>query len=179
MIGIKIRDSLRRWRGLWPEVTVAVAILQLLFSVVGNELLEGKETIGDTSIACVPLHTKGKHDPGTELFKARRYSEAIDVFQKKLAHKPGNWSLHFNIGCSYLQLKQYNKAAESFKKVTQFKPEYEQAYYLQGVCYRVMGDNVRAKAAFQKVLDLNPKNQEALKQLEIQKLLEQQERKTR
>lgn len=163
-----------------PKLSILYRLLGLCYIKKNNyaAVLSDVKPALDSAVATYPDVKENLSavysDLGGELYKAKRYSEAIEMFQKRLEQDPGNWSVHLNVGFAYLQQKSYSKALESFKKVAHLKPDNVQAYFLQGVCYLETKNNTQAKSAFLKVLDLDPKNVDALKQVGLSELLEAQ-----
>jgi tetratricopeptide (TPR) repeat protein len=113
-------------------------------------------------------------DLGGELLRAKRYGEAIEMFQKRLEQDPDNWSVHLNVGLAYYSQKAYPRAIEEFRRVTQLKSDNVQAHFMLGACYVETKNGAQVKSAFLKVLDLDPKNVDALKQVGLAYLLEAQ-----
>ena len=113
-------------------------------------------------------------DLGIELFKAKRFSEAIEMFRSRLVYDPENWSILLNLGYAYFQKEDYPKAIGSFSRVTDLKPDNAQAHFMKGVCYRYLDQGAKAKAAFVQAVKLDPENVEALKQAGLSLLLEAQ-----
>jgi superkiller protein 3 len=163
-----------------PKLSILYRLLGLCYIKKNNyaAVLSDVKPALDSAVATYP-DVKDKlssvySDLGGELYKARRYSEAIEMFQKRLEQDPENWSVHLNVGYAYLQQKSYAKALEEFRRVAQIKPDNANAYFMQGVCYVEAKNSAQAKASFMKVLDLDPKNVDALKQVGLSYLLEAQ-----
>ncbi|MBI2951053.1 tetratricopeptide repeat protein [bacterium] len=163
-----------------PKLAILYRLLGLCYikkSDYGAILSDVKPAL-DSAVATFP-DDKAKlsmvySELGGELFRAKRYGEAIEMFQKRLEQDPENWSVHLNVGYAYFQQKAYSKAIEEFRKVTQLKPDNANAYLMLGVCYGETKNSSQAKSAFLKVVDLDPKNVDALKQVGLAYLLEAQ-----
>jgi TonB family protein len=76
---------------------------------------------------------------GVQSFKAARYAEAVDAFQRAVDANPGNVAAHLYLGTAYMQ--QYIPGAEAPENVAHAE---------------------RAAAEFQRVLDMEPGNKVAM-----------------
>ncbi len=60
---------------------------------------------------------------GVNLFKEKKYKEAIPHFQIVVEAIPEGFSGHYMLGLCYLYLNDYDKAMESLKRAVELKPE--------------------------------------------------------
>lgn len=163
-----------------PKLSILYRLLGMCYikkNDYGSILSDVKPAL-DSAVAAYP-DDKEKlsavyFDLGRELYNAKHYSEAIEMFHKKLEQDPENWSVHLNVGFAYYSQKAYSKAIEEFRKVTQIKSDQANAYFMLGACYFETKNSAQAKSAFLKVLELDPKNVDALKQVGLAHLLEAQ-----
>jgi tetratricopeptide (TPR) repeat protein len=66
---------------------------------------------------------------GVQLFKGKKYKEAIPHFQQVVEAIPNGFSGWYMLGLCYLYLNDFEKASEALKKATQLKPEEGDAAY--------------------------------------------------
>lgn len=66
---------------------------------------------------------------GVQLFKEKKYREAIPHFEEVVKNLPDGYSGHYMLGLCYLYLNDLENATESLKKATQLKPEEGDAAY--------------------------------------------------
>ena len=115
--------------------------------------------VGDVA----PGEYKQRYNEGYDLFQARNYQAAIDVFESLIA-SDGNNSLSDNaqfwIGESHYAMRQYKKALLDFEKVFTFPKSNKNAdaQFKLGLCYVRLGDKDKAREEFQRVLDVYPKS---------------------
>ncbi|TAL60386.1 MAG: tetratricopeptide repeat protein [Bacteroidetes bacterium] len=70
---------------------------------------------------------------GSSLLKAKKYPEAINAFNKKIAGKVGvDANDHYNLGRSYFYSKQFGKADTAFTQITVLQPEIPTGYLWRG-----------------------------------------------
>ncbi|MFT6244087.1 MAG: tetratricopeptide (TPR) repeat protein [Salibacteraceae bacterium] len=67
------------------------------------------------------------HLEGVKAFKAKKYDEAIQSFEKDLENNPNNVAAYFNLGLSYNAQKEYGKAIWAFEKVLKITPNNPEA----------------------------------------------------
>jgi tol-pal system protein YbgF len=112
----------------------------------------------------VSMDYQQKYNSGLELFHARDYRGAVEVFESLLASSANN-SLADNaqywIGESHYALGQFDKAIIDFEKVFTFSNsnKNDDAQYKLGLCYLKKGDLTKAKEEFQRLIDLFPKSE--------------------
>lgn len=70
---------------------------------------------------------------GLEHYKAGKYKEALEDFQKASVILPGNADIPYFIGLTYLALGDTEQAIESFKKTLDMKPSFTDAHFKLGV----------------------------------------------
>ena len=67
-------------------------------------------------------------DKALELFKNRKYKEAIDAFQVVLENEDESAEIYNNIGVSYSNLADYKNAETYFNKALKLNPNLPQIY---------------------------------------------------
>ena len=117
-------------------------------------------SVGDVS----PQEYERKYQEAYELFNAREYNAAAQVFESLLASSV-NHNLSDNaqywIGECHYALRQYDKAIMDFEKVFTFPKsnKLDDAQFKLGLCYIRKGENQKAKEEFQRLLDVYPKSE--------------------
>ena len=104
-----------------------------------------------------------RYQEGLDLFHARNYKQAIDVFESLIASDANN-SLSDNaqywIGESHYALGQYKNAVIDFEKVFTFPKSNKNpdAQFKLGLCYIRLGDSAKARDEFQRLVDVYPES---------------------
>ena len=104
-----------------------------------------------------------RYHEGLDLFHARNYSQAIEVFESLIASDANN-SLSDNaqywIGESHYALGQYKNAVIDFEKVFTFPKSNKNtdAQFKLGLCYVRLGDSAKASEEFQRLIDVYPES---------------------
>lgn len=117
-------------------------------------------SVGDVS----PEEYERKYQEAYDLFNAREYTAAVQVFESLLASSV-NHSLSDNaqywIGECHYALRQYDKAIMDFEKVFTFPKsnKLDDAQFKLGICYIRKGENQKAKEEFQRLIDVYPKSE--------------------
>ncbi|PKK91980.1 MAG: hypothetical protein CVV64_00770 [Candidatus Wallbacteria bacterium HGW-Wallbacteria-1] len=129
-----------------------------------QNLVKGKNTsntymIGllKEKIATEPENTTLLNNIGFEMYKARRFEEALAYFNKALELDPEMGACHNNMGLIYFQQGLREKAAEAFQKCIDVDPDFVQAYSSLGLINFRLGRMTEAKTALSKALELNLK----------------------
>ena len=130
--------------------------------------LESQKTIAmpvysSTAGDVPPGEYQMRYQEGLDLFHARNYKQAIDVFESLISSDANN-SLSDNaqywIGESHYALGQYKKAIIDFEKVFTFPKSNKNpdAQFKLGLCYVRLGDSAKASEEFQRLIDVYPES---------------------
>jgi tol-pal system protein YbgF len=104
-----------------------------------------------------------RYQEGLDLFHARNYKQAVEVFESLIASDATN-SLSDNaqywIGECHYALGQYKKAIIDFEKVFTFPKSNKNpdAQFKLGLCYTRLGDSAKAREEFQRLVDVYPES---------------------
>lgn len=177
----------------WP-LGVALVLFSLEFLLIGRRRAlhlpfvatagrRKKQQAAAVLLLCVLCSGSARADEGGELFQARKYKEAAELYQNRLEQDSDNPSLHFNLGTALHKQGNYGKAAAEFSRALQTDDLVLQAksYYNRGISQYVAGaetaekaGNVeqaveqlkQAKQSFEAALKLKPENKKAGRNLQ-------------
>lgn len=170
----KLGQSSQQWQDLQD--------LQARVNQLDSELTVQKEINRDITaksadmegasmgIALGPVTTqaqfKQNYDEGLKLFKSRKYSDALAVFNNlsKSSVMPimiGN--AYYWAGECYYAMQKYSDAINSFQTVLTFPKSFKvgAAYLMLGMSYVHLGDKAQARATWQDLIKKDPKSQYA------------------
>jgi tetratricopeptide (TPR) repeat protein len=111
-------------------------------------------------------------DSGIALFKEKKYSEAIEIFENVQPGHPQEWYSLYYLGSSYIMLKNYQAAVEHLEPALSLNPTETQIMHALGVAYFKLGNLKLSKAYFASVLDIDPTDEEAKGLMDIMANLE-------
>jgi len=116
-------------------------------------------TVGDVP----PGEYQMRYQEGLDLFHARNYKQAIDVFESLISSDASNSlsdNAQFWVGECHYALGQYKKAIIDFEKVFTFPKSNKNpdAQFKLGLCYVRLGDNAKASEEFQRLIDVYPES---------------------
>jgi len=117
----------------------------------------------------------GSIETGIALFKEKKYTEAIDIFERVQPGHPQEWYSLYYLGSSYIMLRDYPAAAEHLEQALSLNPTETQIMHALGITYFKLGNLKLSKAYFAAVLDINPDDAEARGLMEIMAKLERQQ----
>ena len=100
---------------------------------------------------------------GRQLFKTKRFREAIALFEKALERDPENIFIRTALADSLRRLKNFREAALNYEKALKLAPEDAFALVGMGECLRSLKDFSQAGECYQKVLAKEPDNLYALR----------------
>ena len=104
---------------------------------------------------------------GAALVQAKRYDEALVLFQKLLKFEPSNATIHANLATALFQLKRYPEAKDEYHWLIKNQPEAPIAYYFLAIVHDQLREYMDAMANYQQFLKLaNPEESK----LEIEKV---------
>ena len=104
-----------------------------------------------------------RYQEGLDLFHARNYKQAVDVFENLIASDANNNlsdNAQYWVGESHYALGQYKKAIIDFEKVFTFPKSNKNpdAQFKLGLCYVRLGDGAKAREEFQRLIDVYPES---------------------
>jgi peptidoglycan/xylan/chitin deacetylase (PgdA/CDA1 family)/Flp pilus assembly protein TadD len=105
---------------------------------------------------------------GQELFREKKYDEAIEKFKAAVAMKPGDPVLLNNLGFVYYRAGRYDEALAVLLKTLTLDPSRREAHANLGDVYLKLGQKAEAKQHYQQYLDLHPTDKGAA---EIRRIL--------
>lgn len=90
-------------------------------------------------------------DRGNELFSAKKYDEAIPIYEQILLDSPESFIINQNIGNCYFQKKEYEKAIKYYKKVIEKENKHIKCLISIGNSHNNKGDKKKAIEWYQKI----------------------------
>ena len=102
-----------------------------------------------------------KYNAGQDLFKKRRYQDALAAFEDAVKLDAKNAQAYRGMAKTYQKLRNYPQAVESFQMAVGVKPDYVEAYYELGqLQLTTLREYEKAQSSFQSLLEVNPDFQE-------------------
>jgi tetratricopeptide (TPR) repeat protein len=109
---------------------------------------------------------------GLQLYREKKYDEALEKFQGAVALKPDDPALLNNLGFIYYVLGRYDEAVTHLQRTLDIDPKRKEAYENLGDAYLKMGKQAEAKREYQRFLALAPSSSRAEEIKRILKTLE-------
>ena len=122
-----------------------LALLLLPVAIAGTALAQG-----------VTPESAEKYNEGQELFKKRRFSEALVAFEEAVKMDGKNAQAYRAQGKALEKLRTLDKAENAYKMATSVKPDYIEAYFELGQLQMTRKKFKESQGSFKKVIDLNP-----------------------
>ncbi|HTK38351.1 MAG TPA: tetratricopeptide repeat protein [Pyrinomonadaceae bacterium] len=121
---------------------------------------------------------------GAALVQAKRYDEAISIFQKLLKFEPSNATIHANLATALFQLRRFPQAKDEYHWLVKNQPDTAITYYFLAIVHDQLREYMDAMANYQEFLKL-AKPDESKLEIEkvnlrmpaLQKLLKEYEKK--
>jgi tetratricopeptide (TPR) repeat protein len=93
---------------------------------------------------------------GNELYKQKRYKEAVEEYTKAIEINKNDTDALNNRGIAYYQIGKYIEAINDFNKVIESEPDALFTYQSRAITYNTIGLHIEANADYKKVIELNP-----------------------
>lgn len=110
--------------------------------------------------AAVPLSERQRaqqaNDRGLQLYREKRYDEAVAQFTEALKLRPDFALAANNLGFVYYRQQRYAEAARWLENTLKIDPSRAVAYLNLGDAYFHLGDTARARQAYTTYLELQP-----------------------
>ena len=129
---------------------------------------EGQEEVDVVAI----LQSEERFKKGTIFMKARKYAEAVKIFDEAIQLNPDEAEFYAWRGYARFCAATDHKAAqpEAFREIQQAIKMNERcapAYYFLGVIAKTLGDNAGALKNFKKTVELQPDHIDAQREIRI------------
>jgi peptidoglycan/xylan/chitin deacetylase (PgdA/CDA1 family)/uncharacterized caspase-like protein len=105
---------------------------------------------------------------GQQLYREKKYDEALDKFQAAVKLKPGDPVLVNNLGFIYYAMGRYDDAVQYLQKTLSIDPRRKEAHENLADTYAKIGRKTEAKQEYEQFLTLHPTSSRAA---EIRRLL--------
>ncbi len=89
---------------------------------------------------------------GYTLYRAKRYDEAIDLFERSIVLNKNNSEMHVNISDSYLKLKENEKALKAADDAIALNPRSKEAYTIRTMVLNKLGRTGEAAEMFKNLV---------------------------
>ncbi|MCD9085179.1 tetratricopeptide repeat protein [Stenotrophomonas sp. SY1] len=137
------------------------------------DLQGGKSTL--VVPAAVPTSDRQRaqqaNDRGLQLYREKRYEEAVAQFTEALKLRPDFAQAANNLGFVYYRQQRYSEAARWLENTLKIDPSRAVAYLNLGDAYFNAGDTAKAKQAYSTYLELQPQGSGAAQaRSQLQKL---------
>lgn len=109
-----------------------------------------------------PKHISDTFQESLNLFRQKRYSEALFGFKTIVSVRPDCVEALFNIGLIHMMDQHNADAINAFEQVLQYAPDNIKAAIFLGNLYMQVNDFTNAERAYTKALNIDSKNIEAL-----------------
>lgn len=114
-------------------------------------------------------------DSGVALFKQKKYSEALEVFERVPSDTPSGWWARYYQGSTHIMLKDYQAGITYLEQALALNPTETRIMHALGVAYFKLGNLKLSKAYFASVLEIDPNDAEAKGLMDIMANLENQQ----
>jgi tetratricopeptide (TPR) repeat protein len=91
---------------------------------------------------------------GAALVQAKRYDDAVGLFQKLLKFEPSNATIHANLATAFFQLKRYPEAKDEYNWLAKNQPDTAITYYFLAIVHDQLREYMDAMANYQQFLKL-------------------------
>ena len=102
---------------------------------------------------------------GYELYRQKKYDEAIAKFQRAIELKPQDFRPYALSGFTYMEQEKFKSASDSFAKAIELKPADKNLYLYKAKADDLRGEKEAAIAACRKALEIDPSFAEAYMQI--------------
>jgi len=103
-----------------------------------------------------PHYPEAYNNLGRLLYKQKRFSEAIPLFEKALRLNPDYFEAHYNLANTFSQLNQFTRAQYYYQTAVSLHPEHADAHHNLGLIYFQAENYLQAKIHLEKACRLDP-----------------------
>jgi tetratricopeptide (TPR) repeat protein len=104
------------------------------------------------------------------LLSAKKFDQALEIYEKVIQNDPQNVNALFNLSTIYMQKGDQQKVLETYSKIISIDPEYEDAYFNRGLIYLTKAQSqVSILVAYRDSVEGNRKDNELSSRNELAK----------
>ncbi len=104
---------------------------------------------------------RATYENAENLFKQKKYEEAIEILNILLEKNPKNDKAHFLLAETFFSLKEYSNAAIELNEFKKRFPKHElfpKAIYYQALCFKKLNKPKEARLFYKELLEKYPKS---------------------
>lgn len=121
----------------------------------GLEISPDEKTLLSFKDSIVKSDSVDLYNKATELFKDKKYKEALETYQKIPFETP---ELNEAIASCYIELEDYNSAISKYKRVLEKDSDNTGIMYQIANSYLELGNDKEARVYLNKILEIEPEN---------------------
>ncbi|MES2849792.1 MAG: VWA domain-containing protein [Bacteroidota bacterium] len=181
--------SLVNYQNYYPYLLGLALLLLLIEFFMSEKKSTRKEKSNQPAMAVLLLfilsvpaisfsqNTNQLVNAANDLYKEKKYSEAITAYKKIIEKKPANATAQYNLGNALYKNKNNEDAIKAYEQAIVFSKDNKEkgeAFYNKGVILQNDKKLPECIEAYKKALKLNPADEDA--RLNLQKALQQQKK---
>ena len=93
---------------------------------------------------------------GNVLYKLKRFTDAIDIYENLLTEKNNNINIIFKLANCYNFIEEYEKSIFWYSKFISLEPKIPEVFNNRGYVYKKIKDFEKALSDFNKAIELKP-----------------------
>ena len=94
---------------------------------------------------------------GNKAFAAKRYDEALDLYQKAISIDNDSEDAHYNSAITYERKGMIDESIDSYRKLLTINPDHAQAHNNLGILYEKKEMPIKAFSEFKQAVSKDPK----------------------
>jgi tetratricopeptide (TPR) repeat protein len=114
-----------------------------------------------------PAHADALNLLGMLAHQARRNDAAVELLSRAVAARPGDGTIHYNLGIAYQVLGRLTEAADCYREALRLQPAHADAHHNLGDIELTQGDHAAAQASLEEAVRLRPDFAEAHNKLGV------------
>src|SRR4029453_9707125 len=112
---------------------------------------------GNKAVALMPQDADALRNLGRAYYGAKRFPEAVTVFEKIARAEPPTAEAQNNLGNAYYQAKRLQEAVSAYKAAISIRPNHGSAHFGLAVSYATLGDKKGFTQEYTILKQLDPK----------------------
>lgn len=121
-----------------------------------NSIWRSEVALWEDCLKKSPNKARIHNNLGISYYNVRRYTEAVEAFQRAIRLKPDYPDACNNLGLAYKALASYPEAIEAFQKAIRAHPDFSAAIINLGATWTEMGQPERATDTLEKAMQFKP-----------------------
>jgi tetratricopeptide (TPR) repeat protein len=135
-------------------ITLGLAVLMALGTALQNGYWQNDLVLYAHAMKTAPRNVIAINHLANELYKRKRFNDAMALYRESEQVKPQHWATHFALGITLYELGNFAEAQKELETAIPLLPGNSDEYYYLGLVHMQQAHYAAAEANFRKAIEM-------------------------